>query len=117
MFAELFKKRLPPAPAQDVPAPDTRAPTQRRQPAQVCEFARWLVQADKTSAIPKRRLQSLYWEFCEYTDAEPLTEGQLFRRLRAAGIERYREPVGVRQWFYRVRSAEVVELTRPRSVA
>jgi len=116
MFAELFKMRPQLVSTPEAPAHPTRAITQR-QPAAVREFATWLVQAGETGGIPKRRLQTLYGEFCEYTDSEPLTEGQLFRRLRAAGIERYRGPVGDRPWFYRVRCMNVVELSWPKSVA
>ena len=72
--------------------------------APLIHFADWLRQAGETEALSRHHLRLLYGEFCLDTETAELTPGQLHRRIREAGILRYREPVGKRRWFYRVRS-------------
>ena len=74
------------------------------------DFVSWLVVQGEEYGISTRRLRSLYHEWCEVTEVAPLTDGQLFRRQKAAGIERYRETVGEHRWRYRVKSAALVAL-------
>lgn len=116
MFATLFK-RPPSIPDADGRVPKRPPSVSGKPPVPLYEFAAWLVQSGETSGIPGSRLQILYGEFCEYTCSDPLTEGQLFKRLRAAGIERYRETVGDRRYFYRISTADVIGFPRARRVA
>ena len=74
------------------------------------EFVAWLKEAKQTIALSAHTLWLLYGEYCLDTSTDQLTKGQFFRRIRAAGIERYREPVRERHWRYRVRSADPLDL-------
>lgn len=116
MFATLFKQPTS-TPDVDRRVPERPPSVSGKPPVRLCEFKAWLVQSGETSGIPGSRLQILYGEFCEYTGSEPLTEGQLFKRLQAAGIERYRETVGDRRYFYRISTSEIIGITRARRAA
>jgi hypothetical protein len=91
-------------------APSADGNERPRDTATTANFVSWLAAHGETDRISTRRLRALYYEWCEFTESEPLTDGQLFRRREAAGIERHRESVGQRRWFYRVRFADVVAL-------
>ena len=81
------------------------------------EFPHWLVSIGETSDIPGGRLRTLYFEYCEFADVEPLTAGRLHRQLSAAGVSRYREGTGKRRWLYRVRLLRAVDRTNDRRLA
>lgn len=86
----------------------------------VREFARWLAEIGSTDDMTRRGLILLFDEFCHLELAagvKLLTEHQLFRRGRAAGIERYRLPVGRREWRYRIRAAAVIGLGERKGAA
>lgn len=83
-------------------------------------FARWLAEISATDGITRRGLILLFDEFCHLELAagvKLLTEHQLLRRRRAAGIERYRLPVGRREWRYRLRAAAVIGLGERKGAA
>jgi hypothetical protein len=72
------------------------------KPCELAKFADWLVEAGECARITSAHLRALYGEFTLFTDTPPLSEGKLFRGLRAAGIIRYREGKGARRWLYRL---------------
>lgn len=84
------------------PKPPKRRAGKPRRFATASEFAEWLESADESDGLTKVLLLTLYAEYCEYADRVPLTEHQLLRHARAAGIERYRMPTGRREYLYRV---------------
>ena len=73
-------------------------------PESLSQFARWLLAAGEDGPIFRSHLRALYAEFALYTDSLQLSDGRLFRGLKAAGISRHREGSGKRRWFYRVRA-------------
>lgn len=79
-------------------------PDVRNMPSSLEEFVIWLVNAGEISRITSRRLRALYGEFCIFTETPSLSTGRLFRRLKAAGINRYREGAAERRWLYEVRT-------------
>ena len=79
----------------------------------ITEFTAWLIEISKTTELSKRELWNLYGEFCLATDSNALTEGQVFRRIRTAGIARYRESVGSRRWRYKVETAQIISIQSP----
>ena len=111
MLARMFKKeteKRSPEPVQR----HVRQPRKVEPALPLNAFASWLVEISKTTGLSKRELILLYGEFCLATDSDALTEGQFFRRIRAAGIVRYRESVGARPWRYEIAMAEVIPLQR-----
>lgn len=109
MFERIFQRRCrepKPGPSQDEHAAEPVWGPSRP----LHEFVAWLCQVDETDGLSRRQLWNLYGEFCLLTETEHLTQGQFFRQIKAAGVERYRESVGARPWRYRVRSASVVPL-------
>lgn len=74
-------------------------------PSSLDEFATWLVNAGEINRITSRRLQALYGEFCIFTETPSLSTGCLFRGLKAAGINRYREGTARRRWLYEVQTS------------
>jgi hypothetical protein len=95
-----------------------RAPLWTPSPsALMAEFAQWLVRVGETDGIARLRLLSLHYEFCEVNNRAPLTEGQIFRHARSVGIERHRLPTGRRQWRYRIRNAEMIDLAKGKAIA
>lgn len=90
--------------AEGVLGPPSSSRDRSSSTAPLARFAGWLREAGETEAISSHQLKLLYGEFCLDTDTAALTTGRLYRRIGAAGIQRYREPVGKRRWFYRVRS-------------
>lgn len=83
-------------------------------PSPLRNFALWLIECGNLEGLDRRTLWVLYGEFCFFSHTEMLTNGQLFRRLRGTGIERYRETVGARRRLYRVRAASLIHLKHPR---
>lgn len=79
-------------------------------PAPLDAFVSWLIAAQLTYGLDRRSLLLAYGEFCLDTNSEHLSEGQLLRRVRTVGIERYRESVGKRRWRYRVSSETLTRL-------
>lgn len=120
MFARRFSlpwdrsqaKVVAPQPIQTVSGPSRDA-----ESAPLEDFANFLRTAGETNALSSHQLHLLYGEFVLDTDTVELTLGQLHRRLGAAGIERYREPVGQRRWFYRVRPLRIAAFNADRRVA
>lgn len=72
-------------------------------PLPLTEFKAWLKANAFQHDYATKRLKNLYGEFCIYTRTHPVTDGQFFRRLRAAGIERFRYTTGTRPWRYRLK--------------
>ena len=75
----------------------------------VKEFVRWLAQIGEMGPMSRRQLVIIFSEFCDYYELLPLTEGQLLRRTRTAGIERYRLTTGSREWRYRLQAATALD--------
>jgi hypothetical protein len=84
-----------------------------RRTASLAEFAQFLLEAGEAECLDRKSLWNLYGEFCLASDTEPLTQPQLLRRARSAGIERYRLPTGRRQWRYRVRADALLATRAP----
>lgn len=51
--------------------------------------------------IPADLLHQRYLDFCREWALQPMSDVAFFRRIKAAGFERFREPTGARRWFYR----------------
>ena len=90
--------------------PDAAAPA-KQSPAPLTEFVIWLVAANLTTGLNRRALWHAYGEFCLDSNTTQLTEGQFLRRIRGVGVQRYREPVAPRRWFYRVDPELIDRLT------
>ncbi len=69
------------------------------------DFAAWLADVGELHDLTAFHLLALYNEFAMYVGAVPLSDGKLFRQLRAAGITRYRKGTGTRQWVYRLQQS------------
>jgi hypothetical protein len=80
-------------------------------PADLWRFVVWLVEAGETEALTTDHVWNLYLEFVEYTDTLPLTAGRLFKRLGDAGVVRYRQGTGRRQWLYRIGPAAALSVS------
>lgn len=107
MFGTLLKRKAQLAIERDKSAHGTARPCDADT---LADFVVWLAAQAETQDLSARRLRALYSEWCEFSEVTPLTDGQLFRRHKAVGIERYRETVGKRRWRYRVKSAALVAL-------
>jgi hypothetical protein len=70
--------------------------------AMLTSFATWIRWLDETdtSSIPRRRLLGLYWEYCDYFNLVPLSQGRFDRGLKSAGFTRRRLSAGTRPWVY-----------------
>lgn len=106
---------------------EQRAVVDRRGPGHtldadqtVRKFACWLAEIGTADGLARRNLILLFDEFCLHelaADGKLLTEHQLLRRVRAAGIERYRLTTGRREWLYRLRTAAVIGLGERKGAA
>jgi len=63
-------------------------------PADTATFVEWLRANDELGELSKRRLLTLYAEFCEST-FEPVSTGRLMRQLGEQGVLKRRVPVKV----------------------
>lgn len=93
-----------------LPSPPPWAPTAeqltRADMATADRFAAWLRVAGETTNLTRRQLCSLYCEFVDYAELQPLSEAAFYRALRSAGILRHRLSAGAdgrRPWVYSVR--------------
>ena len=112
MLARMFKRDV--VETSTVSGPICPWGVPRLQAARpITEFTAWLIEISKTTELSKRELWNLYGEFCLATDSNALTEGQVFRRIRTAGIVRYRESVGSRRWRYKVETAQIISIQSP----
>jgi hypothetical protein len=68
-------------------------------------FVEWLVghdDVDKTQ-IPRLRLLTLYAEYCDYHDLQPLSPGRFDRCLKSVGFQRVRLAGPGRPWRYQLK--------------
>lgn len=89
----------------NLPVPHAGTVSGEIRPASLAEFALWLLNAGEREAISCAHLRALYAEFGLYSETPTLSEGRMFRALKAAGILRYRQGTGARRWLYRVSGA------------
>ena len=109
MFAKWFGYAVQDELQQPHVLPGTSGDAAR--PACLSEFASWLLAAGERDRICCAHLRTLYAEFALFTDTEPLSNGRLFRGLKAAGVSRHREGIGKRRWYYTVRQSREAHLT------
>ncbi|MEW5964188.1 MAG: hypothetical protein AB1749_11565 [Pseudomonadota bacterium] len=79
-------------------------------------FAAWLAEIGETD-LPRRKLTSLYAEYCEVNEVRPLPWGRFDRSLKPAGFVRYRTSRPGRPWHYAVDEPSAAIVLRYRRAA